>query len=228
MRTDEEDSARRGQPKHELSWLASARTDEKKKTKRAAEADPVERAAFREKHQTLPLECLVFIEEFAGTIAMTRPRARAPIGERAATIEPFNHGQNISTIGAMGLRGVCAPMLIAGAVNTEVFDLYVEHLLVPVLRVGDIVLLDNVKFHYSERASSLIEAAGAQVLPIPAYSPDFNPLEHCIAKLKEPLRSLKARTKRKLYHALAKAIEKVTTDDILGWFKHCGYVFSFN
>ncbi len=228
MRTDEEDSARRGQPKHELSWLASARTDEKKKTKRAAEADPVERAAFREKHQTLPLEGLVFIEEFAGTIAMTRPRARAPIGERAATIEPFNHGQNISTIGAMGLRGVCAPMLIAGAVNTEVFDLYVEHLLVPVLRVGDIVLLDNVKFHYSERASSLSEAAGAQVLPIPAYSPDFNPLEHCIAKLKEPLRSLKARTKRKLYHALAKAIEKVTTDDILGWFKHCGYVFSFN
>ena len=119
-------------------------------------------------------------------------------------------------------------MMIAGAVNTEVFDLYVEHLLVPVLRVGDIVLLDNVKFHYSERALSLIEAAGAKVLHIPAYSPDFNPIEHCISKIKETLRSLKARTKRKLYHALAKAIEKVTPDDILGWFKHCGYVFSLN
>jgi transposase len=100
-------------------------------------------------------------------------------------IEPFNRGQNISTIGAMGLRGVCAPLMSEGAVNTEIFDLYVEHMLVPVLRGGDIVLLDNVKFHHSERAISLIEAAGAAVLHIPAYSPDFNPIEHCIAKIKE-------------------------------------------
>jgi transposase len=188
----------------------------------------VERAAFREKQKTLPIECLVFLDEFASNIAMTRTRARSPIGERAETSEPFNHGQNISTIGAMGLRGVCAPRMIEGAVNTEVFELYVEHMLVPALRGGDIVLLDNVKFHYSARAISLMEAVGAKVLHIPAYSPDFNPLEHCIAKLKETLRSLKARTKRKLYNALAKAIETVTTEDILGWFKHCGYVFSLN
>ncbi len=228
MRPDEEESARRGQPKHDLSWRAGARTDEKKKTTRAAAADPVERAACREKQPTLPLECRVFSDEFASNIALTRPRARAPIGERADTLEPVNHGQNLSTIGALGLRGVCAPLMIAGAVNTEVFELYVEHMLVPVLRVGAIVLLDTVKFHYAARALSLIEAAGAKGLPIPAYSPDFNPIEQCISKIKETLRSLKARTKRKLYHALAKAIEKVTTDDILGWFKHCGYVFSFN
>ncbi len=118
--------------------------------------------------------------------------------------------------------------MIAGAVNPEVCELYVEPMLVPVWRVGDLVWLDHVKFHYSERAISLIEAAGAKGLPMPAYSPDFNPIEHCISKIKETLRSLKARTKRKLYHALAKAIEKGTTDDILGWFKHCGYVFSLN
>jgi transposase len=159
---------------------------------------------------------------------MTRTRARSPKGLRAETIEPFNRGQNISTIAAMGLRGVCAPMTIEGAINTEVFDLYVEHMLVPVLQSGDIVLLDNVKFHYSERAISLIEAAGAKVLHIPAYSPDFNPIEECISKIKQMLRSLKARTKRKLYTALAKAIEKVTDQDILGWIKHCGYVFSLN
>ena len=159
---------------------------------------------------------------------MTRTRARSPKGLRAETIEPFNRGQNISTIAAMGLRGVCAPMTIEGAINTEVFDLYVEHMLVPVLQSGDIVLLDNVKFHYSERAISLIEAAGSKVLHIPAYSPDFNPIEECISKIKQILRSLKARTKRKLYNALAKAIEKVTDQDILGWFKHCGYVFSPN
>src|SRR5262249_23600607 len=101
-------------------------------------------------------------------------------------------------------------------------------MLVPVLRSGDIVLLDNVKFHYSERAISLIEAAGAKVLYLPAYSPDFNPIEECISKIKHILRSLKARTKRKLYNALAKAIEKVTDQDILGWFKHCGYASSLN
>jgi transposase len=159
---------------------------------------------------------------------MTRTRARSPKGLRAETVEPFNRGQNISTIAAMGLRGVCAPMTIEGAINTEVFDLYVEQMFVPVLQPGDIVLLDNVKFHYSERAISLIEAAGAEVLHIPAYSPDYNPIEECISKIKETLRSLKARTKRKLYNALAKAIEKITAQDILGWFKHCGYVFSFN
>lgn len=159
---------------------------------------------------------------------MTRARARSPKGLRAETVEPFNRGQNISTIAAMGLRGVCAPMTIEGAINTEVFDLYVEQMFVPVLQPGDIVLLDNVKFHYSERAISLIEAAGAEVLHIPAYSPDFNPIEECISKIKETLRSLKARTKRKLYNALAKAIEKITAQDILEWFKHCGYIFSFN
>jgi transposase len=159
---------------------------------------------------------------------MTRTRARSPRGFRAETVEPTGRGQNISTIAAMGLRGVCAPLMIEGAINTEVFDLYVEHMLVPALRVGDIVLLDNVKFHYSERAISLMEAAGAAVWHLPAYSPDFNPIEECISKIKESLRSRKARTKRKLYHALAKAIEKVTSDDILGWFRHCGYVFSLN
>jgi len=153
---------------------------------------------------------------------MTRARARSPKGLRAETVEPFNRGQNISTIAAMGLRGVCAPMSIEGAINTEVFDLYVEHMLVPVLQPGDMVLLDNVKFHYSGRAISLIKAAGAAVLHIPAYSPDFNPIEECISKIKETLRSLKARTERKLYNALAKAIEKITAQDILGWFKHCG------
>ena len=209
-----------------MSRLTGARPDGEKKTKLAAEADPVEREAFREIQKILPIEDLVFIDEFASNIAMTRPRARAPKGLRAETVEPFERGQNLSTIAALGLHGVCAPMMIEGAINTEVFDLYVERFLVPVLRAGDIVLLDNVKFHYSDKAIDLIEAAGAGVLHTPAYSPDFNPIEECISKIKQFLRSVKARTKRKLYNALVKAIKKVTAEDILGWFKHCGYVFS--
>ncbi len=157
---------------------------------------------------------------------MTRTHARAPIGQRVKVTEPFNRGTNLSVISAMGLRAVCAPMMIEGAVNSEVFALYVEHLLVPCLSPGKIVLLDNVKFHYSPKAMELIEATGATVLHIPAYSPDLNPIEECISKIKAILRSFKARTKRKLYNALAKALALVTKDDIRGWFKHCGYLFS--
>ncbi len=171
-------------------------------------------------------EDLIFLDEFGINLAMTRTHARAPVGARARVSEPFNHGSKISVISAMGVHGVYAPMTREGAFNSEVFNLYVEQLLVPVLRPGNIVLLDNVKFHYSPRAIELIEAAGARVLHLPAYSPDFNPIEECISKIKEALRSFKARTKRKLYNALAKAIALVTESDIRGWFEHCGYVFS--
>ena len=118
-------------------------------------------------------------------------------------------------------------MMIEGAFNSEIFDLYVEHMLLPGLRPGTIIVVANIKFHYSARAIALIEAAGAKVWYLPAYSPDFNPIEEGIAKIKEALRSFKARTQRKLYNALAKAIAMVTETDILGWFNHCGYVSSF-
>lgn len=172
------------------------------------------------------MEDLIFLDEFGINLAMTRTHARAPLGERAKVTEPFHHGGNISVISALGVQGICAPMTIEGAVNSEVFALYVEHLLVPCLRPGHLVLLDNVKFHYAPKAIELLEAAGAEVLHIPAYSPDLNPIEECISKIKETLRSLKARTKRKLSNALAKAIALVTEDDIRGWFEHCGYIFS--
>jgi transposase len=98
--------------------------------------------------------------------------------------EPFQQGKHISVISAMGTHGVCAPLRIEGAINSEVFDLYVEHLLAPCLRPGNIVFLDNVKFHYSPKAIVLMEAAGARVRHLPAYSPDFNPLEAGISKIR--------------------------------------------
>ena len=198
----------------------------KKKSTPAAQANPKERAAFQEQHQTLESEDLIFLDECGINLAMTRTHARAHLGERAHVTEPFHPGGNISVISALGRRGVCAPMRIEGAVNSEVFELYVKHLLVPCLRPGTLVLLDNVKFHYAPKAIELMEAAGARVLSIPAYSPDFNTLEGGIAKLKDTLRSFKARTKRTLSNALAKAIALVTESDIRGWFEHWGYVFS--
>ena len=112
---------------------------------------------------------------------MTRTRARAPQGVRAEMEEPFQRGANFSTIAALGLHCVRAPFTIAGPFDREVFELWVKQMLAPALREGDWVLLDNVQFHYSARAIEMIEAAGATVLHIPAYSPDFNPIEECLA-----------------------------------------------
>lgn len=171
-------------------------------------------------------EELIFLDEFGTNLTMTRTHARAPLGKRASVTEPFHHGSTISVISALGVQGICAPMMIEGAINTEVFELYVQHLLVPCLRPGHRVLLDNVKFHSAPKALELIAAAGAQVVHLPAYSPDFNPIEGCISKLKTALRSFKARTKRKLSNALAKALTLITQQDIHGWFEHAGYVSS--
>ena len=121
------------------------------------------------------MEDLIFLDEFGINLTMTRTHARAPLGERVQVTEPFPQGSNISVISAMGVHGVCAPLMIEGAVNSEVFEAYVQHLLVPCLRPGHLVVLDNVKFHYAPKAIELMEAAGARVLYLPAYSPDFNP-----------------------------------------------------
>lgn len=166
---------------------------------------------------------MIFVDEFGVHLAMTRTHARAPQGHRAEVCEKYERGTKISAISALGMRGVFAPMVIAGAVDQLVFDRYVEFLLVPHLLPQDCVLLDNISFHSSPRAHSLIEAAGAQIEHFPAYSPDFNPLEECISKLKATLRKRKPETERALLTSLAFALEQVSSSDILGWFKHCGY-----
>lgn len=128
--------------------------------------------------------------------------ARAPRGERAEVEERFETGSNISVICVLILRGVRAPMMIEGAIDGEVLELYVEHFLVPELRPGDIVLWDNVPTHKNTRAIALIEAKGARVEPLPAYSPDLDPIGEGISKVKTELRRTKAGTVQKLRNAL--------------------------
>jgi len=166
---------------------------------------------------------LWFIDEFGIHLALSRHYARAPRGQRAVVVEPFERGRNISVISALTLSGVRAPMMIEGAIDGEVLELYVRHFLAPQLRAGDIVIWDNVPTHKNGRVLSLIAATGARVEPLPAYSPDFNPKEECISKVKAELRRVKAETKRKLKNALQRALAKVTRQDIRGWFRHCGY-----
>lgn len=207
----------------EISWSFS-----KKKSKLALEADPQQRAEFREKQKQLNAEDLIFIDEYGINLAMSRTHARAEVGKRAEVREAQKVGRKISVIQALGLKGVEATMMIEGSFDTQSFEQYIEQMVVPRLEAGKIVLLDNIRFHYSSTAIRMIEEAGARVIYLPIYSPDLNPIEECISKIKGILRGMKARTKRKLYKALAKAIEMVTESDIRGWFKHCGYVYSLN
>ena len=155
---------------------------------------------------------------------MSRAYARAPRGQRAEVVERFKTGANHSVISALTLSGVRAPMMIEGAIDGPVLEHYVGQMLVPELRAGDIVVWDNVPTHKSGRVIALIETAGARVEPLPAYSPDLNPIEECISKVKAELRRVKAETVRKLRSAMKQAFAKVTRQDIRGWFKHCGYV----
>jgi transposase len=154
---------------------------------------------------------------------MTRSYARAPKGQRAKVTEPYEAQAKLSVISALSLDGVGATFTIDDAVDGEVFSVYVERLLVPELRRGDIVFMDNVSFHKNRRAVNLIEAAGARAEYLPAYSPEFNPIEHGISKIKAALRRAKAKTQPKLERALSQAMRQVTSDDIRGWFNHCGY-----
>jgi transposase len=166
---------------------------------------------------------LWFIDEFGIHLGMTRSSARSPRGERAAVVEPVKTGPNISVISALTWQGVRAPLMLEGAIDGEVLELYVERFLVPELRPGDIVLWDNVPTHKNAHVLALIEAAGARVEPLPAYSPDLDPIEECISKIKAFLRKTKAETVPALRRALKDALAQVTLRDIRGWFRHCGY-----
>jgi len=166
----------------------------------------------------------IFVDEAAVNTAMTRRFARAPRGERAGDNAPRNYGAQTSVIGALGFtRGLMATMTVEGAVDTLCFNAYVEWVLRPQLRRGDVVVLDNLGAHKASRLEQVAHERGAQVLWLPPYSPDFSPIGNCWSKIKTALRAAKARTRDELEKALAKAIKLVTTADVQGWFKHCGY-----
>jgi transposase len=126
---------------------------------------------------------------------------------------------------SMRLDGSTACMTIEGATDTEVFRLYVRQVLCPTLHPGDVVIMDNLSPHKSAETLSLIQQLGAEVLFLPAYSPDLNPIEKMWSKLKEFLRSAQARSQPSLVQAIASALETITTQDGINWFASCGYSF---
>jgi len=166
---------------------------------------------------------LLFLDESGSTIALTSRYGRAPKGERASGSAPRHRGKNTTLLASLSLAGMGASMIIEGAVNAAVFEVYVEQILVPSLSKGQIVVMDNLSVHKRKRVRQLIEACGCEVLFLPAYSPDYSPIEETFSKLKAFLRRVGARTHEALQEALRQALETVSVQDALGWFTHCGY-----
>ena len=197
----------------------------KKKSRHASERDTPgvqqERREFAEEVEPIEPRRLVFVDETGVTTAMTPAYGRAPRGERVEASAPASW-ESVTVIAAMGLGGVRAPLAFEGAVNAATFLTYVEQVLVPALRRGDVVIFDNLSSHLSPEVTTAIERAGASVLPLPPYSPDFNPIEEMFSKFKEFLRRVGARAKEHLYDAIGEGLREVTPGDILGWFRHAG------
>lgn len=156
---------------------------------------------------------------------MTRLRGRAQRGQRVHASSPHGHWQTTTMIGSLRLDGSTACMTIEGATDAEIFRAYVRSVLCPTLRPGDVVVMDNLSPHKNELTLSLITQAGAQILFLPAYSPDLNPIEKMWSKVKTGLRSAEARTQSALIQAIAAALASVTYQDAMNWFAFCGYSF---
>ena len=165
---------------------------------------------------------LIFIDETGVNLGMTRRYGRIIGGERVNDERPGNKGKNVTIVGAISDEGLIATMTLSGALDTASFLVYVEKILLPTLWVGAIVVMDNLPVHYASKVEALIESVGANVKFLPPYSPDLSPIELCWSKLKEILRSAKARTLDALNEAITNAIKAISEDDAINWFHHCG------
>jgi transposase len=163
---------------------------------------------------------------------MTRLRGRAPVGQRLPAKIPFGHWKTTTLIAALDSNGVrCSTVVdgaVNGAVNGDVFEAFVKQVLLPQLTPGDVVILDNLSSHRRASTQALIESAGAQLLFLPPYSPDLNPVELVFSKVKQLLRSLACRTREALWQMMQSVLDQVTVSDAANCFQHCGYTLQSN
>jgi transposase len=194
----------------------------KKKTPRSQEQDrpdvQEQRQEFCAKLAGVDPRRLVFVDESGANTAMTRTHGRAPVGQRVYTNTP-GRWESITMTCGLRLSGVTAPLAFRGATNTDIFETYVQDVLVPQLKPGDVVIWDNLKPHKSDEAIEAVEATGARVEPLPPWSPDLTPIEEMVSKVKGAMRSAAARTTNAVYWAFASALDQVTLNDIEGWFR---------
>ena len=166
---------------------------------------------------------LVFVDEMGTNTALSPLYAYAPKGRRTYAKVPRDRGKNTTLLASMSLEGMGPCMAVEGATTAAVFEAYIEKVLAPILKRGQIVVVDNLGAHKSERARKLIEERGCQLLFLPPYSPDLNPIEEAFSKIKDLLRGAGARTREALIDAVGVAISAVTKRDARGFFEHGGY-----
>ena len=168
---------------------------------------------------------MIFLDESGAKTNLTRLRGRAPKGQRVHAAVPGGQWHTTTMIGALRWDGSTTCMSLEGATDTPVFDAYVRQVLLPTLRPGDILIMDNLSPHKNEPILQVLAQAGVEVSFLPAYSPDLNPIEKMWSKIKALLRSAEARTPADLAKAIGQALGRITRQDALNWFAHCGYSF---
>ena len=165
----------------------------------------------------------MFIDETWAKTNMTRMRGRAPRGARLVDKVPHGHWMTTTLIGALGIDGVRCSTVVDGPVNADVFTAFVDQVLCPALRPGDIVVMDNLSSHKGVEVRRLIESGGAELLYLPPYSPDLSPIKPAFSKIKQRLRGLACRTREALWCSMQSVLDTVTNNDAANFFTHCGY-----
>ena len=210
-----------------MAVLPPARLDAQKKTAHASEQDRPDvlkrRQAWFDGQLDLDPERLVFVDETWASTKMARSHGRCPRGERLRMSVPHGHWKTTTVIAGLRATGIVAPFVIDCPVNRDVFETWVEKVLTPELKPGDVVVLDNLSRHKGPRVRALIEAAQASILYLPPYSPDFNPIENAFAKLKALLRKMAARTQDTLWDAIGKLVDHITPAECANMLAAAGY-----
>jgi transposase len=174
--------------------------------------------------QKMGPERLVFVDEMGTNTSLSPLRAWSRRGERARCVVPRNRGKNTTTLlSSMSVKGMGPSLAITGAVDAQVFEAYLERVLLPELYPGRIVVMDNLSAHKTQKVRELVEGAGCELLYLPAYSPDLNPIEEAFSKIKGILRKAESRTRKTLVEALGPALSSITEEEARGFFEHCGY-----
>ena len=196
----------------------------KKRSLGAAERDEFLRAAWRALVAgEIDAERLVFVDEMGTNVSLSPIYAWSRKGERAFGSAPRNWGKNVTLLASITAGGLGPCLAVEGATTREVFEAYLERVLAPSLKPGQMVVMDNLSAHKGGRVKEIIEGRGCEVLYLPPYSPDFNPIEQAFSKVKGLLRRAQARTRRALIEAMGVALSAVSARDARGFFGHCGY-----
>jgi transposase len=195
----------------------------KKRTVGARERDELLRLLWREELGGIDPSRVVFVDEMGTHTSLAPVYAYAPVGERAYFEVPRNRGKNTTLIASLHAEGMGPSMAVEGGTTSRVFESYVERALAPALEPDQVVVMDKLGAHRPQRIRELIEERGCELLYLPSYSPDLNPIEEAFAKVKHLLREVGARTKDALIEAMGRALGAVSSQDVRGFFVHCGY-----